>query len=150
MENSKKTIRLSQAEDAIITLSTRDYLREKVRLDFCQSPMILDVLDSPSAIIAFGLPTRIHHASNRMFSGVAPNCDVACFAPLHKCRNPRHRYPNGSGPHHKWDNSNGDTWDPFWADDDTSMHSIAMAAASARSQRNLAFHRLTGDQTRTG
>jgi hypothetical protein len=19
---------------------------------------------------------------------------------------------------HKWDNSNGDTWDPFWADDD--------------------------------
>ena len=33
---------------------------------------------------------------------------------------------------HKWDNSNGDTWDPFWADDDSCMHSIAMAAASAR------------------
>jgi hypothetical protein len=46
---------------------------------------------------------------------------------------------------HKWDNSNGDTWDPFWADDDNlySFHCDGRGFGTA--PRNLAFNRLTGD-----
>ena len=46
---------------------------------------------------------------------------------------------------HKWNNSNGDTWDPFWAEDDNlyAFHCDGRGFGTAR--RNLAFNRLSGD-----
>ena len=46
---------------------------------------------------------------------------------------------------HKWDDSNGDTWDPFWADDDNlyAFHCDGRGFGTAR--RNLGFNRLSGD-----
>jgi hypothetical protein len=46
---------------------------------------------------------------------------------------------------HKWDQSNGDTWDPFWADDD-SLYAFNCDGRGFGSQgRNLAFNQLQGD-----
>ena len=46
---------------------------------------------------------------------------------------------------HKWDDSNGDTWDPFWADDDD-LYSLNCDGRGFGTQpRNMAFHRLSGD-----
>ena len=50
---------------------------------------------------------------------------------------------------HKWDNSNGDTWDPFWADDDSLYAFNCDGRGFGTQPRNLAFHRLAGD-SRTG
>jgi hypothetical protein len=46
---------------------------------------------------------------------------------------------------HKWDNSNGDTWDPFWADDDNLYTFNCDGRGFGKAPRNLAFNRLTGD-----
>ena len=46
---------------------------------------------------------------------------------------------------YKWDNSNGDTWDPFWADDDRLYAFNCDGRGFGTQPRNLAFHRLTGD-----
>jgi hypothetical protein len=46
---------------------------------------------------------------------------------------------------YKWDNSNGDTWDPFWADDDQLYAFNCDGRGFGTQQRNLAFHRLAGD-----
>ena len=45
----------------------------------------------------------------------------------------------------KWDNSNGDTWDPFWADDDHLYAFNCDGRGFGTQPRNLAFHRLVGD-----
>ena len=46
---------------------------------------------------------------------------------------------------HKWDDSNGDTWDPFWADDDNLYAFNCDGRGFGKEGRNLAFNRLTGD-----
>jgi len=53
---------------------------------------------------------------------------------------------------HKWDNSHGDTWDPFWADDDNLYAFNCDGRGFGTAHRNLAFNRLSGDsmQTLTG
>lgn len=45
----------------------------------------------------------------------------------------------------KWDDSNGDTWDPFWADDDC-LHSFNDDGRGfGKVQENLAFNRFDGE-----
>jgi hypothetical protein len=46
---------------------------------------------------------------------------------------------------HKWDNSNGDTWDPFWADDDHLYAFNCDGRGFGTQHRNLAFNKLAGD-----
>jgi hypothetical protein len=46
---------------------------------------------------------------------------------------------------HKWDDSNGDTWDPFWADDDILYSFNCDGRGFGKKQKNLAFHQLAGD-----
>jgi len=50
---------------------------------------------------------------------------------------------------HKWDDSNGDTWDPFWADDGNLYAFNCDGRGFGKQSRNFAFHRLQGD-TLTG
>ncbi|MGO9262122.1 MAG: hypothetical protein ACLQU1_38350 [Bryobacteraceae bacterium] len=50
---------------------------------------------------------------------------------------------------HKWDNSHGDTWDPFWADDDNLYAFNCDGRGFGKSPRNLAFNRLLGDSPST-
>jgi len=46
---------------------------------------------------------------------------------------------------HKWDQSNGDTWDPFWADDDSLYAFNCDGRGFGTQARNLAFNQLQGD-----
>jgi hypothetical protein len=46
---------------------------------------------------------------------------------------------------HKWDASNGDTWDPFWADDDSLYAFNCDGRGFGQSGMNLAFNKLAGD-----
>jgi hypothetical protein len=50
---------------------------------------------------------------------------------------------------HKWDASNGDTWDPFWAEDDNLYAFNCDGRGFGKEPRNLAFNRLTGDSPHT-
>ena len=45
---------------------------------------------------------------------------------------------------HKWDDSNGDTWDPFWADDDQFYSFNCDGRGFGRQSRNLALNVLSG------
>lgn len=45
---------------------------------------------------------------------------------------------------HKWDMSNGDTWDPFWADDDNLYAFNCDGRGFGPKPMNLAFNRLSG------
>jgi hypothetical protein len=45
---------------------------------------------------------------------------------------------------HKWDDSRGDTWDPFWADDDNLYAFNCDGRGFGTEGRNLAFTRLSG------
>ena len=47
---------------------------------------------------------------------------------------------------HKWDDCNGDTWDPFLADDDNLYAFNCDGRGFGSKPRNLAFNRLAGDQ----
>ena len=49
---------------------------------------------------------------------------------------------------YKWDDSNGDTWDPFWADDDNLYAFNCDGRGFGTAARNLAFNRLIGDSPR--
>lgn len=49
---------------------------------------------------------------------------------------------------HKWDDSHGDTWDPFWADDDNVYAFNCDGRGFGKEGRNLAFNRLTGESPR--
>ena len=46
---------------------------------------------------------------------------------------------------HKWNESNGDTWDPFWADDNNLYAFNCDGRGFGTAPRNLAFNKLTGD-----
>jgi hypothetical protein len=46
---------------------------------------------------------------------------------------------------HKWDMSNGDTWDPFWADDGNLYAFNCDGRGFGSKGMNLAFNRLTGE-----
>ena len=46
---------------------------------------------------------------------------------------------------HKWDGSNGDTWDPFWADDDNLYAFNCDGRGFGTQRRNLAFNKLAGE-----
>lgn len=46
---------------------------------------------------------------------------------------------------HKWDNSNGDTWDPFWADDDSLYAFNCDGRGFGQNGMNLAFNKLDGE-----
>jgi hypothetical protein len=46
---------------------------------------------------------------------------------------------------HKWDQSNGDTWDPFWADDDNLYAFNCDGRGFGTQPRNLAFNQLQGE-----
>ena len=50
---------------------------------------------------------------------------------------------------HKWDTSNGDTWDPFWADDDNLYAFNCDGRGFGKEPRNLAVNRLAGDSPQT-
>lgn len=45
---------------------------------------------------------------------------------------------------HKWDDSNGDTWDPFWADDDRLYAFNCDGRGFGKTPQNLAFNRFDG------
>jgi hypothetical protein len=45
---------------------------------------------------------------------------------------------------HKWDDSNGDTWDPFWADDDGLYSFNCDGRGFGKAPKNLAFNRFDG------
>lgn len=45
---------------------------------------------------------------------------------------------------HKWDTSNGDTWDPFWADDNSLYAFNCDGRGFGRHAMNLAFNQLSG------
>ncbi|MFP5248333.1 MAG: hypothetical protein ACLGP3_00725 [Acidobacteriota bacterium] len=45
----------------------------------------------------------------------------------------------------KWDNSNGDTWDPFWADDDALYSFNCDGRGFGAARQNLAFNGFSGD-----
>ena len=45
----------------------------------------------------------------------------------------------------KWDESNGDTWDPFWADDDSLYAFNCDGRGFGHKAMNLAFNQLAGD-----
>ena len=44
----------------------------------------------------------------------------------------------------KWDDMQGDTADPFWADDDCLYHFTCDGRGFGKEQRNLCFNKLTG------
>src|SRR5580658_1094180 len=47
---------------------------------------------------------------------------------------------------HKWDASNGDTWDPFWADDgNLYAFNCDGRGFGVKNKMNLAFNRLAGE-----
>ena len=46
---------------------------------------------------------------------------------------------------HKWDTSNGDTWDPFWADDGNLYAFNCDGRGFGKTGMNLAFNRLVGE-----
>jgi hypothetical protein len=46
---------------------------------------------------------------------------------------------------HKWDNSNGDTWDPFWTDDDQLYAFNCDGRGFGLNPMNLAFNKLSGE-----
>lgn len=46
---------------------------------------------------------------------------------------------------HKWDTSQGDTWDPFWADDDRLYSFNCDGRGFGSNRMNLAFNRLDGE-----
>jgi hypothetical protein len=46
---------------------------------------------------------------------------------------------------HKWDSSNGDTWDPFWADDDDLYAFNCDGRGFGRTAMNLACNKLSGN-----
>jgi hypothetical protein len=46
---------------------------------------------------------------------------------------------------HKWDDSNGDTWDPFWADDDRLYSFNCDGRGFGKFQENIAFNRFDGE-----
>jgi hypothetical protein len=46
---------------------------------------------------------------------------------------------------HKWDDSNGDTWDPFWADDDGLYSFNCDGRGFGKAQKNLAFNKFEGN-----
>jgi len=48
---------------------------------------------------------------------------------------------------HKWDQSNGDTWDPFWADDDNLYAFNCDGRGFGTEPRNLAFNQVAGAQS---
>lgn len=50
---------------------------------------------------------------------------------------------------HKWHESNGDTWDPFWADDGNLYAFNCDGRGFGKQMRNLALHQLTGDSMHT-
>ncbi len=50
---------------------------------------------------------------------------------------------------HKWDMSNGDTWDPFWADDGNLYAFNCDGRGFGAKGMNLAFNRLSGDTPST-
>ena len=50
---------------------------------------------------------------------------------------------------HKWDDSNGDTWDPFWADDDSLYAFDCDGRGFGKIQQNLAFNRFEGESIAT-
>ena len=52
---------------------------------------------------------------------------------------------------HKWDESCGDTWDPFWADDDNlyAFNCDGRGFGAAGLNRNLALNELQGDSVNT-
>lgn len=45
---------------------------------------------------------------------------------------------------HKWDNSNGDTWDPFWAEDGNLYAFNCDGRGFGTAGRNLSFNKLVG------
>ena len=47
---------------------------------------------------------------------------------------------------HKWDDSNGDTWDPFWAYDDNLYSFNCDGRGFGKAPRNLAFNEYTGSR----
>jgi hypothetical protein len=49
----------------------------------------------------------------------------------------------------KWDESHGDTWDPFWADDDNLYAFNCDGRGFGAQPRNLAFHKLQGNDANT-
>jgi hypothetical protein len=50
---------------------------------------------------------------------------------------------------HKWNRSNGDTWDPFWADDGSLYAFNCDGRGFGTNRRNLAFNQLQGNHPHT-
>jgi hypothetical protein len=50
---------------------------------------------------------------------------------------------------HKWDDSNGDTWDPFWADDDRLYAFNCDGRGFGKKPQNLAFNRFDDESVAT-
>lgn len=84
---------------------------------------------------AVGLLSGSRLATGEMGTGrgKTPQRIAEVFLDLHRIR--------------KWDNSNGDTWDPFWADDDSLYAFNCDGHGFGKSSMNLAFNQLAGDDS---
>jgi hypothetical protein len=100
-------------------------LRQFGRREFVKT---LAVLPAYEVLSAMGNPAGLAHAAG-VAGKFTPITDV--FMDLHNI--------------HKWDQSNGDTWDPFWADDDNLYAFNCDGRGFGTQQRNLSFNRLQGD-----
>jgi hypothetical protein len=67
-----------------------------------------------------------------------PSVSGADFTPIAEVFLDLHRV-------HKWDDSMGDTWDPFWSDDDSLYAFNCDGRGFGKKSMNLAFNRLAGD-----
>src|SRR5581483_9723127 len=99
--------------------------RQSGRREFIKTVAVLPAYE---ALSAMGRPTDLAYAAG-VPKKLTPITDV--FMDLHNI--------------HKWDYSNGDTWDPFWADDDNLYAFNCDGRGFGTQQRNLSFNRLQGD-----
>ena len=80
----------------------------------------------------------------RLFALAARPAAIALCRPVHAARPIADVFVDLNHIH-KWDQSNGDTWDPFWADDDQLYAFNCDGRGFGTQARNLAFHQLRGD-----
>ena len=98
-----------------------------------------------------------HRVNRRSFLMQMAACGAATLVPAGLRQTLHAQQPHAAAPSipiaevfpdlhriHKWDNSNGDTWDPFWADDGNLYAFNCDGRGFGVKGMNLAFNRLSG------
>jgi hypothetical protein len=94
-------------------------------------------INSRNFLHAGGLTAMGACAPTALFGALVETGMVAAPLPIAQARFDLNRI-------HKWDDSNGDTWDPFWADDDQLYSFNCDGRGFGRQPRNLAFNVFSG------